>query len=719
MEPNQDLNKIIGNAFQTAIAKKHEYVTSEHLTLSLISHEDVIRKLLPLEINIEEIVSIIKDYIDNEMENIVSKDGTKPRKTEAIDRIFNRAITSNLFESKEYLLPFDILLSILEEEESYASFVLNKCGVTKEKLEDVLEESNQEDIHNRASELIKHFCTNLTEEANENKIQQVIGRTDEIAQIKKVLVRKNKANVLLVGEAGVGKTALAQGLALNFIEDYNFKRYSMFSLRFTKLLAGTAHRGEFEDKFESLLKAIKDFGNAIVFIDEIHNLQGLGQNAGQPGDAFDILKPLLTDNKLKIIGTTTEAEYRRFIEDDDTLVRRFGKVSIKEPTVEHTKEICLNLKQHYEKHYSLTYTNEAIEQAITLSGRYQKNKAFPDKALDVMDLVGASSKLSKKRVVEAEDVEKEFENISGINLDYIHKNTSYLEYELKKNIFGQTEAIDKVCDQVYLSQAGLKLPNKPIANFMFIGPTGCGKTETAKEIARLLNLDMLKVDMSEFREPHTVSKLIGSPPGYVGYRDSQAGNGLIVNHLSEKPNSLLLFDECEKAHPDVILVLLQMMDEARVTSSTFVSADLQNSVIVLTTNAGSDKFNNESIGFGKSTHTLTNSEIKKIFKPEFLARVDEVVQFNHLNKDALMQIIQREIENVYDGLGSVGVEAMFNPGLSEYIYEEIKDRKDGARFVINTVKQMVSKPIAREKAKEAFQKVTSTIENGSIVFEYK
>ena len=270
-----------------------------------------------------------------------------------------------------------------------------------------------------------------------------------------------------------------------------------------------------------------------------------------------------------------------------------------------------------------------------------------------------------------------------------------------------------------MSQAGLKLPNKPIANFMFIGPTGCGKTETAKEIARLLNLEMLKVDMSEFREPHTVSKLIGSPPGYVGYRDSQAGNGIIVNHLSEKPNSLLLFDECEKAHPDVILVLLQMMDEARITSSTFVSADLQNSVIVLTTNAGSEKFNSETIGFGKTTGGLSNSEIKKLFKPEFIARVDEVIQFNHLNRDALMSIIQREIENVYDGLGTVGVEALFQPGLAEYIYNEVKDRNDGARFVINTVKQMVSKPIAREKARKAFHSVSSTIENDSIVFEYK
>jgi ATP-dependent Clp protease ATP-binding subunit ClpA len=719
MEPNNDLNKIIGNAFQTAIAARHEYVTAEHLTLSIITNEDVVRKLLPLEVNIEEMVSIIKYYLDNELDNIVMTESGRPRKTETIDRVFNRAITNNLFESKENLIPFDILLSLLDEEETYSCFVLNKCGVTKEKLEHVLQESNLEEVETKANELINHFCTNLTELANENKIQQIIGRKKEIQQIKKILVRKNKTNVMLVGESGVGKTTIAEGLALAFIDDYNFKKYTIFNLRFTKLLAGTAHRGDFEERFDALLKALTDYGTAIVFIDEIHNLQGLGQNTGQPGDAFDILKPMLTNNVLKIIGTTTDAEYRRFIESDNTLVRRFGKVAIKEPSLDETKEICLNLKQNYEKHYSITYSNDAVEQAILLSDRYQKSKFNPDKALDVIDAVGAKLKLDNKKIVEVHDVDEEFEKMSGINLDYVHKNTSYLEYELKKTVFGQNEAIDKVCDQVYLSQAGLKLPNKPIANFMFIGPTGCGKTETAKEIARLLNLKMLKIDMSEFREPHTVSKLIGSPPGYVGYRDGMAGNGLIVNHLGEHPNSLLLFDECEKAHPDVILILLQMMDEAKITSSTFATADLQNSVIVLTSNAGSEKFNTESIGFGSTSGGLSTSDIKKLFKPEFIARVDEVISFNHLNKESLMQIIQREIESVYDGLGSVGVEAMFNPGLAEYIYNEVKDRKDGARFVINTVKQMVSKPIAREKAKEPFQKVTSTIENGSIVFEYK
>jgi ATP-dependent Clp protease ATP-binding subunit ClpA len=611
VEPSEELQLVFEKSLKDTRKLQHEYVTLEHLLFAMLCSENFLKLVTGYGADIDYLKTQLEHYLKNNLDEIKIEDTKyKPKKTQAVERCLNRAFTQVLFAGRPEIELTDVLLSMMNEKKSHACYFIEKAGIDKEAFAEYISAETDanlqdEEISGAAQKALKAFTTNLNGEAKTGKIDPIIGRSEELESLALALGRRNKNNVLLVGDPGVGKTAIAEGMAYNIVNDNVpefLKEYEVFMLDIGAMLAGSKYRGDFEERFKLVLAGLKSKGKTIMFIDEAHMMNGAGAGGGgNSNDLANMLKPALTKGNLKVVASTTWDEYRKYFEKDRALMRRFQRVTVDEPSAEVTKDILQGIKKYYEDYHGTTITQEAIESAVKLSIKYQSDKKLPDKAIDLIDLACSRFNLTnaEDKVVTAKGIEFELAKVVKLPAETVSQtetdNLANLEKNLKKVVYGQDDAIDGIVDKILVSQAGLKPDDKPIGSFVFMGPTGTGKTETAKQLSAQLGVELVRFDMSEYQEKHSVSKLIGSPPGYVGHEDNA---GLLITKLQENPNCVLLLDEIEKAHPDVSQILLQVMDNGKVTGSNGKEADARNCVLILTTNLGAQDADKNTIGFG-------------------------------------------------------------------------------------------------------------------------
>jgi ATP-dependent Clp protease ATP-binding subunit ClpA len=611
----------------------------------------------------------------------------------------------------------DIIISVLSEKNSFGYYFLTKAGVTKEKFVKYFQENVQvtEDAEvetrivnsNQIDRILNQFCTNLSLKAKQRKLDPVIGRDDEIEKIQLVLARRNKANVLMVGDPGVGKTAIAEGIARKIHEGKVpkfIKDHQVYTLDISALLAGSKYRGDFEERVKAVLAALEKKGKIILFIDEAHMMNGAGAANGSSNDMANMLKPILTKGVLKLIASTTWEEYRKHFEGDRALMRRFQRVTVEEPTPEMAVKILKGLKKYYEQHHNVKISDAAIEQAVKLSVKYMSDKKLPDKAIDIIDCACARYKLKDDegmegvtQIVDIEQVTYELSKMINMPLETVaqkeSKNLSELDTQMKGVVYGQDNAVDTLLDKIFVSQAGMKAPNKPIGSFLFLGPTGCGKTETAKQLSDKMGMQLIRFDMGEYQEKHSVARLIGAPPGYVGYEDNA---GMLITKLQETPNAILLLDEVEKAHPDVMNILLAFMDNGFITGSNGKVADGRNTILIMTSNLGAADNELNTIGFGELERDGEDDKaIKKHFSPEFRNRLDAVIKFSKLSGDTVIQIVKKFVADLNSQLKDKGIEIVVNAKATRWLADRGYDKKMGARPLARIIDNEIKSPLSR------------------------
>jgi ATP-dependent Clp protease ATP-binding subunit ClpA len=611
----------------------------------------------------------------------------------------------------------DIIISVLSEKNSFGYYFLTKAGVTKEKFVKYFQENVQitEDTEvetrivnsNQIDRILNQFCTNLSLKAKQRKLDPVIGRDDEIEKIQLVLARRNKANVLMVGDPGVGKTAIAEGIARKIHEGKVpkfIKDHQVYTLDISALLAGSKYRGDFEERVKAVLSALEKKGKIILFIDEAHMMNGAGAANGSSNDMANMLKPILTKGVLKLIASTTWEEYRKHFESDRALMRRFQRVTVEEPSAEMAVKILKGLKKYYEQHHNVKISDAAIEQAVKLSVKYMADKKLPDKAIDIIDCACARYKLKDDesmegvtQIVDIEQVTYELSKMINMPLETVaqkeSKNLSDLDTQMKGVVYGQDGAVDTLLDKIFVSQAGMKAPNKPIGSFLFLGPTGCGKTETAKQLADKMSMQLIRFDMGEYQEKHSVARLIGAPPGYVGYEDNA---GQLITKLQETPNAILLLDEVEKAHPDVMNILLAFMDNGFITGSNGKQADGRNTILIMTSNLGAADNELNTIGFGELERDGEDDKaIKKHFSPEFRNRLDAVIKFSKLSGDTVIQIVKKFVTDLNSQLKDKGIEIVVNAKATRWLADRGYDKKMGARPLARIIDNEIKSPLSR------------------------
>jgi len=749
IESNDDLEHIFEQSVKEAEKRKHEYVTIEHLFLSLIKDEGIGAILLEFKVNVASLIKELEGYLDNEVKDIVVKDLTKPvvpRKTASLERLMNRAFTQALFQGRQDLTPMDILLSIFAEKRSYSNFLLKKFNVNKDDITDmvsaetIIDDSGfagpgmeQKLRPDQADKILKHYTENLNQKYFDKKIDPVIGREEELDIIKQTLARRNKSNVLLVGDPGVGKTAVVEGLARRIAKNKDdipeyLKNHIVYSLDISGMIAGSKFRGDFEERLKLILSALEKKGKAILFVDEAHMMVGAG-STGQGGvDLAQMIKPVLTKGTLKVIASTTWEEYRKFFEKDRALMRRFQRVQIGEPTNETCVKIIKGVKQYYEKFHSCAITDEACEDAVEYSSKFIADKKLPDKAIDILDSACARLRLKgiKDGKIDHEEIIHEVSKITGISIEQLSQkqasNLKTLEEKMKLQVFGQDKALNTVIDKILVSRAGLKSVNKPVGSFLFLGPTGCGKTETARQLAKTLGVELLRFDMSEYQEKHSIAKLIGSPPGYVGYEDSNMGGGMFINEVEKNPHAVVLFDEVEKAHRDVSNMLLQVMDYGTVTGSNGKKADCRNITLILTSNLGAEEMEKATLGFGDPQRTEDEDAMKRFFPPEFRNRLDAMVKFAKLGKDTMKKIVKKFLLELNAMTVEKGVEVNATDEAIDYLIKKGFDSKMGARPLNRIIDNEIKKPLSRMILFGELHdggRVDVTIKDNELSIEYK
>jgi ATP-dependent Clp protease ATP-binding subunit ClpA len=660
----------------------------------------------------------IEHYLKNNLNDIKTTNANaKPKKTNSVERVLNRCFTQVLFSGRQRMEIADIIISVLSEKNSFGYYFLTKAGVTKEKFVKYFQENVPitEDTEvetrivnsNQIDRILNQFCTNLSLKAKQRKLDPVIGRDDEIEKIQLVLARRNKANVLMVGDPGVGKTAIAEGIARKIHEGKVpkfIKDHQVYTLDISALLAGSKYRGDFEERVKAVLSALEKKGKIILFIDEAHMMNGAGAANGSSNDMANMLKPILTKGVLKLIASTTWEEYRKHFESDRALMRRFQRVTVEEPTPEMAVKILKGLKKYYEQHHNVKISDAAIEQAVKLSVKYMSDKKLPDKAIDIIDCACARYKLKDDegmegvtQIVDIEQVTYELSKMINMPLETVaqkeSKNLSDLDAQMKSVVYGQNNAVENLLDKVFVSQAGMKAPNKPIGSFLFLGPTGCGKTETAKQLADKMGMQLIRFDMGEYQEKHSVARLIGAPPGYVGYEDNA---GMLITKLQENPNSILLLDEIEKAHPDVSNILLAFMDNGFVTGSNGKVADGRNTILIMTSNLGAADNELNTIGFGELERDGEDDQaIKKHFSPEFRNRLDAVIKFSKLSSDTVIQIVKKFVADLNSQLKDKGIEIVVNAKTTRWLADRGYDKKMGARPLARIIDNEIKSPLSR------------------------
>ena len=720
IEPSKHLQDIFENSVNLAKGLKHEYITIEHIVYAMISDQETHTLLESFGADAAFIKTNLDHYLKNNLNDIkTAEKNYKPKKTNSVERVLNRCFTQVLFSGRQRMEVADVIISVLSEKNSFGFYFLQKGGVTKEKFvkffqENVVQPESvdvegeiKQVTNNQIDRILNQFCTNLSLKAKQRKLDPVIGRDDEIEKIQLVLARRNKANVLMVGDPGVGKTAIAEGIARKihekkvpkFIQDHQ-----VYTLDISAMLAGSKYRGDFEERVKAVLSALEKKGKIILFIDEAHMMQGAGAANQSSNDMSNMLKPILTKGVIKLIASTTWEEYRKHFESDRALMRRFQRVTIEEPTAEMAVKILKGLKKYYESHHNVKISDAAIEQAVKLSVKYMADKKLPDKAIDIIDCASARYKLKDEdgmegvtQIVDIEQVTYELSKMINMPLETVaqkeSKNLSDLDSQMKGVVYGQDRAVETLLDKIFVSQAGMKAPNKPIGSFLFSGPTGTGKTETAKQLAEKMGMQLTRFDMGEYQEKHSVARLIGAPPGYVGYEDNA---GQLITKLQEHPNSILLLDEVEKAHPDVMNILLAFMDNGFVTGSNGKQADGRNCILIMTSNLGAADNERNSIGFGTLERDDEDDKaIKKFFAPEFRNRLDAVIKFGKLDHKVVEQIVKKFVGDLNSQLKDKGIEIVLSTKAAKHLAERGYDSKMGARPLARLIDNELKSPLSR------------------------
>ena len=706
VEPSDNLQAVFEKAIETAKKLHHEYLTIEHLLFAMLMEEGFSNTVQGYGAKVEDLKKNLADYLQYKCAEITTPDVVvKPKKTQAVERILNRAFTQVLFNGRQRIEPSDVFLAMMGEKKSWAFYYIQEANIDKDKFADYLnnaiEEDEAEEQDTGSNRALSAFTTNLNESVKKNKIDPVIGRIDELENIALAMGRRSKNNVILVGDPGVGKTAIAEGLAYNIVKgavpDF-LKDYTVYNLDISAMLAGSKYRGDFEERFKMVLKALTKKGKTVLFIDEAHMISGAGSASNSANDLANMMKPALSKGNIKVVASTTWEEYRKHFEKDRALMRRFQRITVDEPTQEVTLQILKGIKKYYEGFHNVKIKDDALQASIKLSVKYQADKKLPDKAIDLIDLACSrfNLKLADERIITEREIQYELSKVVQMPEEVVaeteSQNLSTLQNKLEQEVYGQDLAITEVVDKIMVAQAGLKSENKPIGSFIFMGPTGCGKTETAKALAKHLGTKLLRFDMSEYQEKHSISKLIGSPPGYVGFEENA---GLLITQIQENPNAVLLFDEVEKSHPDVSTVLLQMMDNGFITGSNGKRADCRQLILILTTNAGASDAEKNTIGFGTQEKDYSDKDLKKFFTPEFRNRLDGVITFNKLSKDTMIKVVEKFIEELREQVKDKGIRIKINKEAIEYLIDKGFDAKMGAR----PLQRVIDKDIKRNLAK--------------------
>lgn len=699
------VEKMIERAVSIANDNNHEYITLEHMLLSLLSEKDVNELILSIGGQPAKIKAEVITFLgDPALKKPDALKDVPAKRTTVLQRTMQRALTQLVFSGRNELTLEAVLISILSEETSHAYYFLAKNGVNREKIIAQLRKADEAEGGNSGESPLSLYARNLNKEAADGTIDPVIGREKEVIDTIEILARRKKNNVVYVGEPGVGKTALAEGLALKIIEKAVPKALQekvVYSLDIGALIAGTKFRGDFEERLKGVLDEVKKLGNVIMFIDEIHMILGAGSSTGSTMDAGNLLKPMLAKGQLMCVGATTYDEFHEHFEKDKALLRRFQKYDIHQPSVAETKQILAGVQKYYEKFHNVTYDAGTTDLCVDLADRYMKNKFFPDKAMDVMDAAGAVAKLKEHPNVTLQIVLEQASKIAKIPLEMMdlkaNDTLANLEPRLKNKVYGQDKAIEALVESIYMSKSGLRNPVKPVGNFLFTGTTGSGKTYTAKKLAELLGVKLVRFDMSEYMEKHSVSKLIGAPPGYVGHGEGKMGEGQLIAEVDANPNCVLLLDEIEKAAPEVFTVLLQIMDDGRLTSSKGKTVDFSNVVLIMSANAGAADAEKKRIGFGNQDNSgAVDTELKRLFTPEFRNRLDAIIKFNKLGIEEMRMIVNAEIEKTEAMLEPKGITITVTPKAIAWLADKGLDPLMGARPFERLFETKVKKPLSKE-----------------------
>ncbi|MCX7182190.1 MAG: ATP-dependent Clp protease ATP-binding subunit ClpA [Candidatus Methylopumilus sp.] len=715
----QELEVSLHMAFMDARQKRHELITVEHLLLAMLDNPSAAEVLKACGSNIETLRNELTQYIDDHTPTISGEDEVDTQPTLGFQRVIQRAMLHVQSSGKKEVNGSNILVAIYGEKDSHAVYFLHQQGVTRldvvnfiahgvSKLNEgdtnkssIEQESDQESSSAKA---LDSYTINLNKMVLAGKIDPLIGRDSEIQRVIQTLCRRRKNNPLLVGEAGVGKTAIAEGLAKRIVDKevpVILEDTTIFSLDMGALLAGTKYRGDFEQRLKAVMKQLNEHKDAILFIDEIHTLIGAGSASGGTLDASNLLKPALSNGSIKCIGATTYQEYRTVFEKDHALTRRFQKIDVEEPSILDTINILKGLKTRFEKHHNVKYSVAAINSAAELSAKYINDRHLPDKAIDVIDEAGAAQRIlpknKQKKVITNKEIEEVVAKIAKIPPKNISNDDRHalknLERDLKAVIFGQEKAIENLASAIKMTRSGLGIPNKPIGNFLFSGPTGVGKTEVASQLAYILGIELIRIDMSEYMERHAVSRLIGAPPGYVGFEQG----GLMTEAVNKQPYCVLLLDEIEKAHPDIFNILLQVMDHGSLTDSNGRKTDFRNVTLIMTTNAGAESISKTSMGFTQSKKMGDEqAEIKRLFTPEFRNRLDATVSFAPLSHDVILKVVDKFLMQLEDQLHEKKVDATFTENLKSYLAKNGFDPSMGARPMSRLIQDTIRKALADE-----------------------
>jgi ATP-dependent Clp protease ATP-binding subunit ClpA len=734
MNHSPEIDSIIENAIHHSKERKHQYVTVEHLLLSLITHTSFKKCLVNFGADVDELAQEIGAYLDS-LHAIVSKeDEIVPRKTNSLERVMNRSVTQVLFTGRRQVTTIDLYLSIASEGNSHAHYFLLKYGINKNEFVAFWQKHYKHDATenltaDQADEILEEYTINLTQLAAQGKLEPLIGRTKELDDIINVLAKRFKSNVLMVGDPGVGKTAIAEGLAQMMInkEVPEFLHdHQLYSLEIGSLLAGSKYRGDFEEKVKKVLDALNTKKKTILFIDEAHTMQGAGGSSNGSVDFSNMIKPAITKGTLKVIASTTWEEYYESFEKDRALMRRFYRVSIDEPNHDTTIRILNGLSSRLNDFHEVEITDEAIKAAVESAERYIHDRKNPDKSIDLLDAACAKQRVAENKgaIITKELVFDQVERFTGVPADKMKGDNfeliQNLESNIKDKLYGQDETVQQVLERVYVNFAGIGNDTKPTGSFLFLGPTGTGKTELAKLLSKNLDMPLLKYDMSEYSEKHSVSSLIGPPPGYVGFGDSQVSGGRLINDLSKNPHSIMLFDEVEKAHPDIFNIFLQMLDEGHITGSNGKQVNCKNSIIIMTSNLGSSDSERNNIGFGTQEKTGEDDKaLKEFFKPEFRNRVDLICKFNKLDTLAIKKIVIKFTDDLKKSLvDKHDIVLNLSEPVVEYLAEQGYDKKMGARPLARKIDELIRVPLSKKVLFERIKSATinAVMNDGAIDF---
>ncbi|MCX7357295.1 MAG: ATP-dependent Clp protease ATP-binding subunit ClpA [Alphaproteobacteria bacterium] len=723
---SRTLEHTLRRALSLATDHSHEYVTLEHLLLSLVDDDDASGVMHACKVDLDKLRQNLEAYLENELDalRVQNREHEEPRPTAGFQRVLQRAMLHVDSSGGREVTGANVLVALFSERESHAAYFLQEQDMTRydavnfiahgmpkragaaqpRPVRGAQEGEDGERVVKQGSEALAAYCVNLNKKAKEGKIDPLIGREAEVLRAIQILCRRQKNNPLLVGDPGVGKTAIAEGLARKINEKQVpeiLEDATIFSLDMGSLLAGTRYRGDFEERLKSVMKELENHPKAILFIDEIHTVIGAGATSGGAMDASNLLKPALQSGQLRCMGSTTYKEYRQHFEKDRALARRFQKIDVAEPSIPDTIKILMGLKPYFEEYHKVKYSDEAIKTAVELSARHIGDRKLPDKAIDVIDESGASMMLlapkDRKQVIDVTEVEEVVSRMARIPPKSVSKNDSEmlasLPDDLKRVVFGQNDAIDQLAAAIKMARAGLREPQKPIGSYLFAGPTGVGKTEVARSLANIMGIELLRFDMSEYMEQHTVSRLIGAPPGYVGYDQG----GLLTDGVDQHPHCVLLLDEIEKAHPQLFNILLQVMDHGTLTDSNGKKVDFRNVILIMTTNAGASDAAKQGIGFGagKRDH-MNDEEIKRLFTPEFRNRLDATIHFSGLPPEVVRNVVQKFIIQLEGQLAERNVQIEITDKAADWLAKRGYDESFGARPLARIINEYVKKPMADE-----------------------